>query len=237
MTLVIQALTHEWVDQTAFLLSDTFADSMGYFSVYKRFLKRQIHKYLVHHMHLPPKTIILVAALAETPMSDSDTINESLILATDCHIQTPSTSPSGTASTIPTIDAEISMTRTTNARINRTNARVIGAVEISFTESTRSKYFTLNPPPDRPYLCNMAIDKNHRRQGYGSLLLEAAEELVHAVGEDSVYLHVRFQDHPAVGMYTKAEYTPVKEDMFWVKLFGQDQRYLMRKRIERNYHA
>ena len=33
------------------------------------------------------------------------------------------------------------------------------------------------------YLCNMAVDPGHRRQGYGLLLLEAAEEIARLGGQ------------------------------------------------------
>lgn len=85
-----------------------------------------------------------------------------------------------------------------------TGALLAGVVELSFSSSTRSNYVTLNPPEDRPYLCNMAIAEALRGRGYGYLLLQAAEELVSQLGENEVFLHLRVQDLPAAGLYSKS---------------------------------
>lgn len=61
--LLIQPVTSEWIEGTAELLTDTFAVSMGYVSVYRNFLKRQVRAYVKHHMNLVPKAVILVAIL------------------------------------------------------------------------------------------------------------------------------------------------------------------------------
>ena len=101
---------------------------------------------------------------------------------------------------------------------------------MSFTESTRTKEWTgLNAPPERPYLCNMAVAEETRRQGIGVLMLEAAEDLVQRVGEDELYLHLRFKDAPAAALYRKAGYTPSAQDSIFVRLVGQDRRWLMKK--------
>lgn len=42
------------------------------------------------------------------------------------------------------------------------------------------------------YVCNMAVDSNHRRQGYGLLLLEAVEEIARLGGQRDLYLHLRY---------------------------------------------
>lgn len=41
------------------------------------------------------------------------------------------------------------------------------------------------------YVCNMAVAPEHRRRGYGLLLLEAAEEVARLGGQRDVYLHLR----------------------------------------------
>ena len=38
----------------------------------------------------------------------------------------------------------------------------------------------------------MAVDPNHRRQGYGLLLLEAVEEIARLGGQRDLYLHLRY---------------------------------------------
>ncbi|KAL4859982.1 hypothetical protein ACK3TF_000213 [Chlorella vulgaris] len=102
-------------------------------------------------------------------------------------------------------------------------SQLVGVVELSFSASTRSKYLTLTPPEDRPYLCNMAIDPQQRNRGYGTALLQAAETLVSQLGE--------VQDLPAAQLYKKAGYEEVAADSFLIRLLAIDQRRLMRKRL------
>jgi len=108
-------------------------------------------------------------------------------------------------------------------------ALLVASLELSFSESTRSKEYTLNPPPERPYLCNLAVKEEWRGKGFASELLTAGEELVQLVGEDCIYLHLRLQDDAAAKLYSKAGYVAVDKDSVLVKLIGMDRRYLMRK--------
>jgi ribosomal protein S18 acetylase RimI-like enzyme len=179
--LEVRPLSEEVVDACADLLTNTFADSMGYISAYRNFLFRQIRKYLRDHSAIIPKSVILVARLSASGNAD---------------------------------------------------CQVIGAVEVSFSESTRSKNVTLNPPSDRPYLCNMAIEAEHRRRGYGRALLEAAERLIVHMGESCVYLHARCKDKPALRLYEDNGYTVVAEDSFLVALVGLDRRKLFKKQLD-----
>ena len=41
------------------------------------------------------------------------------------------------------------------------------------------------------YLCNMAVDGNYRRRGYGNILLDAADDVAKLAGETQIYLHLR----------------------------------------------
>ena len=43
----------------------------------------------------------------------------------------------------------------------------------------------------------MAVDPGHRRQGYGLLLLEAAEEIARLGGQRDLYLHLRSAHLPS----------------------------------------
>ena len=46
-------------------------------------------------------------------------------------------------------------------------------------------------PQECAYICNMAVAPEHRRRGYGLLLLEAAEEIARLGGQRDMYLHLR----------------------------------------------
>ena len=181
-TLIVRPMSNEWIENSALLLTESFAESMGYLSVYRNFLLNQIRQYLKKHVLLIPKTLILVGVLRD---EEEESQNEVLV----------------------------------------------GTVEVSFSPSTRSTQLTLNPPPDLPYLCNMAVDPSYRGQGYGSLLLDAAEDMVHETGYKSLFLHVRHIDAPALGLYRKSGFSEEGEDWPLIRLFGLDQRYLMKKSL------
>lgn len=70
--LVVKALSNEWIDSCADLLTESFADSMGYMNVYKKFLRNQIGEYLNNHVRLLPKTVILVGILPRSDDDDND---------------------------------------------------------------------------------------------------------------------------------------------------------------------
>ena len=42
------------------------------------------------------------------------------------------------------------------------------------------------------YLCNMAVDAEYRRRGYGNILLDAADDIADIAGQRDIYLHLRF---------------------------------------------
>ena len=42
------------------------------------------------------------------------------------------------------------------------------------------------------YLCNMAVDANYRRRGYGNILLDAADDITKIAGEKDIFLHLRY---------------------------------------------
>ena len=182
----VKTLTNEWIDHVADLLTESFADSMGYLNAYKKFLRNQIGEYLSNHVLLLPKTVILVG-IVKTVGSSGEEEHQTLV----------------------------------------------GTVEVSFDASTRSKHLTLNPPPDMPYLCNMAVEPDYRRRGFGAMLLEAAEAAVIRTGYRSMYLHVRHADPPAVQLYRKYGYLEEGEDWTLVQLLGLDRRYLLKKYLNK----
>ena len=249
--LIVKALTEPWIEPTAALLADAFADAMGYIAVYKTFLKRQITYYLRTHMDLPPKTCVLVAVLVNKRIveaqhneanrsNNSSSINDRDI---DDNYEDDDILSSGDGMGIsyPSAyddddggaDGLLGSLRDRLMLIDSlppASISLVGAVEVSFSESTRTKDLVgLNPPSDRPYLCNMAVLPSGRLRGIGSRLLAAAEELITAVGESSLYLHLRFKDEPAQYLYRKAGYEATAQDSIFVRLLGQDRRWLMKK--------
>ncbi len=50
-------------------------------------------------------------------------------------------------------------------------------------------------------------------------------------GEDTIYLHLRFQDVAASELYRRGGFEEMSADPWAVKLLGLDRRRLMRKRL------
>ncbi len=49
-----------------------------------------------------------------------------------------------------------------------------------------------------------------------------------------MYLHLRLQDEAEAGaLYRRVGFEPIDQDVWLVRLLGQEQRYLMRKRLLR----
>jgi hypothetical protein len=61
-TLLVTAITPDWVPAAADVLTDSFAETLSA-AVYRNYLRRQIKAYLEQHMRLPPKAVVLVALL------------------------------------------------------------------------------------------------------------------------------------------------------------------------------
>jgi ribosomal protein S18 acetylase RimI-like enzyme len=59
----------------------------------------------------------------------------------------------------------------------------------------------------QPYLCNLTVLPEHRRKGLGKYLCAVAEYVAHVLwAKDSIYLHVRASNAPAIAMYTAVGY-------------------------------
>ncbi|KAL3148589.1 hypothetical protein ABBQ38_014020 [Trebouxia sp. C0009 RCD-2024] len=206
-SILVRPLTQAWVDECGALLTGAFADAMGYVPMYRTYLRHQIRQYLHRHADMPPKAIVLVALLIPEQASRDETST-----ADDDSASGPNAEPS-----------------TSGQNQEEQNARLVGTVELSFAASTRARYLTLNAPVNCAYLCNMAVDANYRRRGYGNILLDAADDMAKIAGEKEIFLHLRFQDAAPASLYKQAGYVSDKADTFLVRLLGLDRRYLMKK--------
>lgn len=111
--------------------------------------------------------------------------------------------------------------------------QLAGTVEISFNVyGANSTLPSPDPPKDKPYICNMAVDKSLRRRGIGWHLLKASEELISRMSSSGeVYLHCRMIDEAPFNMYTKADYKIVTTDSILVLLLLQRRKHLMCKKL------
>ncbi|XP_002990214.2 uncharacterized protein LOC9647651 [Selaginella moellendorffii] len=105
---------------------------------------------------------------------------------------------------------------------------VVGTVEVYLSSAGVS---SPNPPPDAPFLCNMAVKQNYRRKGIAGQLLKAAEELAVTMGSNEMYLHCRLIDKVPLGIYQRAGYEVVSTSSVFSLLVLQRRKHLMRKRL------
>lgn len=83
-----------------------------------------------------------------------------------------------------------------------------------------------------PYISNLAVKVDCRRQGIARHLLLACEQTVVQWGFQDLYLHVLENNLPARELYAKAGYHLHRIDPLWTTfLFKQPQRLLLHKRL------
>ncbi len=69
-------------------------------------------------------------------------------------------------------------------------------------------------------MSNMAVAESSRRQGIGMHLVTAAEEIARLAGHQEIYLHLRFIDEAAAGLYRKAGFEEHAADGWWTPFIG-----------------
>lgn len=103
---------------------------------------------------------------------------------------------------------------------------LIGTVEVALKSLSPWMPFS----PGVPYISNLAVSPQSRRQGVGKQLLFACEELVRQWEYNRIYLHVLDDNTPARRLYAKAGYYRVDSPPNWSGLlFGQPNRLLLCK--------
>ena len=83
-----------------------------------------------------------------------------------------------------------------------------------------------------PYLSNLAVHQDYRRQGAAAQLLLRCERVALSWGFQDLYLHVLENNHQARSLYSKLGYKLHQIDGSWSSLFGQPRRLLLRKRLD-----
>jgi ribosomal protein S18 acetylase RimI-like enzyme len=103
---------------------------------------------------------------------------------------------------------------------------ILGTVEVA----VRSVSAWGSCPQRSPYISNLAVRPDYRRQGVGQQLLLACERVVAVWGFRDLYLHVLESNQPARELYSKTGYHIRYADSFWSStLFGQPRRLLLHK--------
>ncbi|NCO73717.1 MAG: GNAT family N-acetyltransferase [Cyanobacteria bacterium] len=99
---------------------------------------------------------------------------------------------------------------------------IIGTVELSFRT-----HYSWQGKKKYPYVANLAVSKNHRRQGIATQLLSKCQEIAKHHGFNGLYLHVLASNKIAQELYLQNGYTieQVETDLF--SLFVPSKRRLL----------
>ncbi|MDJ0796858.1 MAG: GNAT family N-acetyltransferase [Calothrix sp. MO_167.B12] len=84
-----------------------------------------------------------------------------------------------------------------------------------------------------PYLSNLAVNPQYRRQGAASCLLQSCEQFAQNWGFQDLYLHVLENNHQAQQLYFKLGYRVNKIESSWSRfLFQRSRQMLLHKNIQ-----
>lgn len=105
---------------------------------------------------------------------------------------------------------------------------ITGTIEMAL----RSRFPWQIPSSDYPYLSNLAVHPEYRRQGVAQQLLSNCEDKAKEWGFSEIYLHVLENNHAARQLYYQAGYRLQQVDWNWTCwVFGQPRRLFLRKQI------
>lgn len=109
-----------------------------------------------------------------------------------------------------------------------TTRDLVGTVEITFRSTSPFQFRSL----PYPYLSNLAVYSDVRRQGTAQKLLGACESIALEGGFQDLYLHVLEDNHQARRLYEKVGYQVMQAEPLWRGwLFQQPRKLLLHKRL------
>jgi ribosomal protein S18 acetylase RimI-like enzyme len=105
---------------------------------------------------------------------------------------------------------------------------IAGTVELAL----RSRFAWQLRSSDYPYLSNLAVNPEYRRQGIAQQLLSSCEQTAREWGLSEIYLHVLENNHAARQLYYQAGYRLEQVEWDWsCWLLGQPRRLFLRKQL------
>lgn len=108
----------------------------------------------------------------------------------------------------------------------KNNALITGTVEISLRTSLWA------PTSQYPYISNLAVREDYRRQGLARKLLERCDQIAFGWGYDRIQLHVLEQNQLALKLYLASGYQIIKRERQWSSIFYPGStRILLRKNL------
>lgn len=117
-----------------------------------------------------------------------------------------------------------------------------GLIEISKQPKWLAGPAPMLPPPPKlkkllpdlePYISNILVDPNFRREGFGSDLMRMCHLQCLEWGYDTCYLDVDAEDEGAIGFYEAMNYKTCRQDPKWVKYLRGFRLRRMKKQLDR----
>jgi ribosomal protein S18 acetylase RimI-like enzyme len=87
--------------------------------------------------------------------------------------------------------------------------RVTGTTLLNFTRETS-------------YVSGVVVDSSVRHQGYAQTMMRACDDLTRRYHRSCVTLDVLSQNHPAIRLYEKGGYQPLRDQLWLVRPLGRD---------------
>ncbi|MDJ0899895.1 MAG: GNAT family N-acetyltransferase [Xenococcus sp. MO_188.B8] len=107
------------------------------------------------------------------------------------------------------------------------NSQIAGTVEISLQQP----WWAITA--QSPYISNLAVKKNYRRQGIAKKLLTQCEQVSRNWGYREIRLHVLADNHSAQKLYLGMGYKCISEETSWHFLWpNYSSRLLMKKELD-----
>ncbi|WP_347239018.1 GNAT family N-acetyltransferase [Cyanobacterium stanieri] len=106
---------------------------------------------------------------------------------------------------------------------NSKKENIVGTVEISF----RNLYGSWSKNKKCPYISNLAVKKEFRRQGIATQLLTKCEEIAQNWGHNNLCLHVLAENTTGQTVYMQNGYTIKQEETNLYSLFIKNKRRLL----------
>jgi len=115
------------------------------------------------------------------------------------------------------------------SRLSQPQPEIVGTVEVTLRSTSLWQLF--HSP--YPYLSNLAVRSDSRRQGVAFHLLHACEKAVSDWGCCDLYLHVLEDNHQAKRLYFRAGYQLQQADPWWhCRLLNRPRRLLLHKALK-----
>jgi len=220
LCVLVTSLSLDDAPTAAAILVDSFADAMRTPAWARGSLAAHIEAYVGDHVRMVPRALLLGARLVPVAVVGGENGEAGDFEEGDFEEEAAAAAKADPlAAALSPAEAAFPL---------------IGVGELSFSETTRVRGLTLNPPTDGAYLCNMAVAPAARGCGVGAGLLAAAEDAAVVGGAREVYLHLRDRDGDGPGgrLYARAGYRASGRDPALLALvLAQDRRSLMRKRL------